>query len=190
LAAVGSLVVTTSSLAGSNTPPSANAQTINSLLALKSPGLLATSASVTLANASGATPTIAALTAAAAAAASSQQASQQSVSTIVGPSQNPTTGQSKLAKLENVIVAPRPLFDKTNTALVKLRRDIKMQKIKGWPTYKIDLIRSTLPVPPEANFGSIEDWLPNDDFIILYVMHAIHVLMGLVDDIIHFYYYY
>jgi hypothetical protein len=72
------------------------------------------------------------------------------------------------AKVDANIVATRPLFDKTNTTLIKLRRDIKMQKLKGWPTYKFDLIRSTLPVQPENNFG-LDDWLPNDDFIILHV---------------------
>jgi hypothetical protein len=63
----------------------------------------------------------------------------------------------------------RPLFDKPNAALIKLRRDIKMQKQKGWPNYKLDVIRSTLPIQPEANFGKDHDWLPNDDFVVLHV---------------------
>ena len=32
-------------------------------------------------------------------------------------------------KMDNIIMT-RPLFDKPNTALIKLRRDIKMQKLK------------------------------------------------------------
>ena len=64
----------------------------------------------------------------------------------------------------------RPLFDKSNTALIKLRRDIKMQKLKGWPNYKLDIIKSTLPIA--SDFGLFkDDWLPNDDFIILYVIY-------------------
>lgn len=79
-----------------------------------------------------------------------------------------TSSSSTTAKVDANIVQTRPLFDKPNATLVKLRRDVKMQKMKGWPTYKMDLIRSTLPVPHELSFG-IDDWLPNDDFIILYV---------------------
>lgn len=75
---------------------------------------------------------------------------------------------SAAAKVDANIVQTRPLFDKTNATLIKLRRDVKMQKMKGWPTYKIDLIRSTLPVPQEISLG-LDNWLPNDDFIILYV---------------------
>lgn len=85
-----------------------------------------------------------------------------------GSSASKTT-TSTTAKVDANIVQTRPLFDKPNATLVKLRRDVKMQKMRGWPTYKMDLIRSTLPVPTEFSFG-IEDWLPNDDFIILYVI--------------------
>lgn len=76
-------------------------------------------------------------------------------------------GVKALVKMENIII-PRPLFDKANTALIKLRRDIKMQKLKGWPTFKLEIIKSTLPIQPEFNFGK-DDWLPNDDYIILHV---------------------
>jgi hypothetical protein len=62
----------------------------------------------------------------------------------------------------------RPLFDKPNAALIKLRRDVKMQKLKGWTAYKLDVIRSTLPVQPEIVFSE-DDWLPNDDYTILHV---------------------
>ena len=64
---------------------------------------------------------------------------------------------------------PRLLFDKTNATLVKLRRDIKTQKLKGWPNYKLDVIKSTLPILVES--GAKEDltWLPNDDFVVLHV---------------------
>ena len=62
----------------------------------------------------------------------------------------------------------RPLFDKQNAALVKLRRDIKMQKLKGWSNYKLDVIKSTLPIQFDFSFSK-DDWLPNDDFVILYV---------------------
>lgn len=74
-------------------------------------------------------------------------------------------------KMENIII-PRLLFDKTNTALVKLRRDIKMQKLKGWPTFKLDVIKSTLPIQPEFNLGK-DDWLPNDDYVILHTLQVI-----------------
>ena len=47
---------------------------------------------------------------------------------------------------------PRPLFDKTNAALIKLRRDIKMQKLKGWPNYKFDVIKSTLSIQSELTY--------------------------------------
>ena len=50
---------------------------------------------------------------------------------------------NKTDKLENILM-PRPLFDKTNAALIKLRRDIKTQKLKGWPNYKLDVIKSSL----------------------------------------------
>lgn len=62
----------------------------------------------------------------------------------------------------------RPLFDKPNTALIKLRRDIKMLKLKGWTNYKLDIIKSNIPIQPALSFGK-EDWLPNDDFIVLHV---------------------
>jgi hypothetical protein len=63
----------------------------------------------------------------------------------------------------------RPLFDKPNTALIKLRRDIKMLKLKGWTNYKLDIIKSNIPIQPALSFGK-EDWLPNDDFIVLHVI--------------------
>ena len=70
---------------------------------------------------------------------------------------------------DNVLMT-RPLFDKPNAALIKLRRDVKMQKIKGWTAFKLDVIRSTLPVPPEISFSkAADDWLPNDDFTIMHV---------------------
>ena len=69
---------------------------------------------------------------------------------------------------------PKPLFDKPNTALIKLRRDIKMQKLKCWPNYfKFDIIKSTLPVDiPKSDFlkeDSAAIWLPNDDYVLLSV---------------------
>jgi hypothetical protein len=70
-------------------------------------------------------------------------------------------------KIDNILM-PRPLFDKTNNALLKLRRDIKMQKLKGWTNYKLDVIKSTLPIQQETILGK-DDWLPNDDFIVLHV---------------------
>ena len=81
----------------------------------------------------------------------------------------------KAAKMENIIMS-RPLFDKPNTALIKLRRDIKMQRCKGWTNYKLDVIKSTLPIQPEINtFGDHSDyhWLPNDDFIVLHTLQVI-----------------
>ncbi len=71
-------------------------------------------------------------------------------------------------KMDNIIMT-RPLFDKPNTALIKLRRDIKMQKLKGWTNYKLDVIKSTLPIQPEMGFSKDHDWLSNDDFVILHV---------------------
>lgn len=83
------------------------------------------------------------------------------------------TNMLKNVKMENAqnILMPRPLFDKTNTALIKLRRDIKMQKLKGWPNYKLDVIKSAIPLQPEITFGR-DDWLANDDFIVLHVKHS------------------
>jgi hypothetical protein len=82
--------------------------------------------------------------------------------------QAPIAMQSvKAVKMENILMT-RPLFDKPNTALIKLRRDIKMQRLKGWPNYKLDIIKSTLPIQPEYLLGK-DDWMPNDDFIILHV---------------------
>lgn len=89
-------------------------------------------------------------------------------SALAGQSAAAKAASSATAKVDANIVQTRPLFDKTNATLIKLRRDVKMQKMKGWPTYKIDLIRSTLPVQPEMAFG-LDQWWPNDDFIILYV---------------------
>ncbi len=76
---------------------------------------------------------------------------------------------TKPAKIDNVLM-PKPLFDKTNNSLFKLRRDIKMQKLKSWPNfYKYDIIKSTLPIEwPDSEFASYE-WLPNDDFVLLNV---------------------
>ena len=74
----------------------------------------------------------------------------------------------KTVKMENILM-PRPLFDKPNAALIKLRRDIKMQKLKGWPNYKLDMNKTSLPhLPAEITFGR-DDWLANDDFIVLHV---------------------
>ena len=70
--------------------------------------------------------------------------SQPLSSTIT--SSSTTSSSVKAVKMENIIMS-RPLFDKPNTALIKLRRDIKMQKIKGWTNYKSDVIKSTLPLP-------------------------------------------
>jgi hypothetical protein len=74
----------------------------------------------------------------------------------------------------NNILMPKPLFDKPNTALIKLRRDIKMQKLKNWPNYfKFDIIKSTLPIEiPKNDFikdDLLASWLPNDDYIFCYV---------------------
>lgn len=91
-----------------------------------------------------------------------------------GTIQTVTTPQSlKTVKMENIIM-PKPLFDKPNTAFFKLRRDIKMQKLKGWPNYyKYDVIKQTLPIEiPKNDFAkddSIANWLPNDDYILLSV---------------------
>ncbi len=70
---------------------------------------------------------------------------------------------------------PKLLFDKTNTALVKLRRDIKMQKLKGWPNYKLDVIKSTLPVHQQDLLSGKDEstWLPNDDFIVLHTLQVV-----------------
>ena len=76
---------------------------------------------------------------------------------------------NKIDKLENILM-PRPLFDKTNAALIKLRRDIKTQKLKGWPNYKLDVIKSSLSIQPDVKFNR-DDWLPNDDFIVLHVIY-------------------
>ena len=99
----------------------------------------------------------------------------QSVSTTLGSlSTSSTASSAKTVKMESIILS-RPLFDKPNAALIKLRRDIKMQKIKGWTNYKVDLIKTTLPVQHsdlidhQSDFG----WLPNDDFIILYTLQVI-----------------
>lgn len=89
--------------------------------------------------------------------------SSNSLSSIMATQSN----KLNTVKMENVLM-PRPLFDKTNAALIKLRRDIKMQKLKGWPNYKLDVIKSTLPIQSELTFNR-DDWLPNDDFIVLHV---------------------
>ena len=71
--------------------------------------------------------------------------------------------------MENILM-PRPLFDKPNATLIKLRRDIKMQKLKGWPNYKLDMNKTSLShLASEITFGSRDDWLANDDFIVLHV---------------------
>jgi hypothetical protein len=78
-------------------------------------------------------------------------------------------GSFKTVKVDNILV-PRPLFDKQNTALIKLRRDIKMQKLKGWPNYKLDMIKSNMSIQTFAEmFISKDDWTPNEDFVILHV---------------------
>jgi hypothetical protein len=78
-------------------------------------------------------------------------------------------GSFKTVKVDNILV-PRPLFDKQNTALIKLRRDIKMQKLKGWPNYKLDMIKSSMSMQTFVEmFASKDDWTPNEDFIILHV---------------------
>jgi hypothetical protein len=70
--------------------------------------------------------------------------------------------------MENILM-PKLLFDKPNTALVKLRRDIKTQKLKGWPNYKLEVIKSTLPLSMDVISKEDFNWLPNDDFIVLHV---------------------
>ena len=70
--------------------------------------------------------------------------------------------------MENILM-PKLLFDKTNTTLVKLRREIKMQKLKGWPNYKLDVIKSMLPIQSDLAGKEDHSWLPNDDFIVLHV---------------------
>lgn len=75
---------------------------------------------------------------------------------------------AKNVKMENVLM-PKLLFDKTNATLVKLRRDIKMQKLKGWPNYKLDVIKSTLPIQMDVVAKEDMTWLPNDDFVVLHV---------------------
>ena len=74
--------------------------------------------------------------------------------------------------MENILM-PRMLFDKSNTSLVKLRRDIKMQKLKGWPNYKLDVIKSTLPIQLDPLSKEDLSWHPNDDFIVLHVRFII-----------------
>ena len=74
---------------------------------------------------------------------------------------------SKMVKVENILMT-RPLFDKPSTALIKLRKDIKTQKLKGWPNYKLETTKS---VPSLANelYLKKDDWLIGDDFAILHV---------------------
>jgi hypothetical protein len=101
----------------------------------------------------------------------------QSTSTSLGGvlAASTTVSSAKALKMENIILS-RPLFDKPNTALIKLRRDIKMQKIKGWTNYKLDLIKSTLPIQhSDLTMHDQTDlaWLPNDDFIILHTLQVI-----------------
>ena len=74
---------------------------------------------------------------------------------------------SKMIKVENILMT-RPLFDKPSTALIKLRKDIKTQKLKGWPNYKLEATKS---VPSLANelYLKKDDWLIGDDFAILHV---------------------
>ena len=75
------------------------------------------------------------------------------------------------------ILMPKLLFDKPNTTLTKLRRDIKMQKLKGWPNYKLDVIKSTLPIQPDLVAREDMAWLPNDDFIVLHVKMKLIILI-------------
>lgn len=78
--------------------------------------------------------------------------------------------QSKNNKTDNILM-PKPLFERPNASLTKLRRDIKMQKLKGWPTfYKHEFIRSTLPVEMPDNDFTKNEWLPNDDYLLLKVI--------------------
>ena len=79
-----------------------------------------------------------------------------------------SSAYAKNVKMENVLM-PKLLFDKTNATLVKLRRDIKMQKLKGWPNYKLDVIKSTLPIQMDVVAKEDLTWLPNDDFVVLHV---------------------
>jgi E1A-binding protein p400 len=106
---------------------------------------------------------------------------QANISSVLTPNNSvnqlllPSTpnAMSKVAntKTENILMT-RPLFDKPNAALIKLRRDVKMQKLKGWPTFKIDVIKSTLPIQPEISFDR-DYWLPNDDFTILHTLQVV-----------------
>jgi hypothetical protein len=90
------------------------------------------------------------------------------------PSVNqPMIAAVKTTKIDNILM-PKPLFDKSNNSVFKLRRDIKMQKLKSWPNfYKYDIIKSTLPIDwPDLEFASFE-WLPNDDFVLLNVSNPL-----------------
>lgn len=165
------------------TPPSSTAQTINTLLAKSN---VVTPPSSSVSSTSAIISSIATVAASVSAVASGvspvatiptgalSASVNQTINTVVATTQQ--SSQSKMAKLDNIIIVPRPVFDKTNTALIKLRRDIKMQKLKGWPTYKLDLIRSTLPVQPEMNYA-LDDWMPNDDFLILFVIFSFNFLV-------------
>lgn len=121
------------------------------------------------------TPSIAALTTASVGPLTSINTNSQSISNILASTVTSTIA-SKAVKMENIILS-RPLFDKTNTALVKLRRDIKMQKLKGWANYKLDVIKSSLPAIQSElslyNHADYFSWMPNDDFVILHTLQVI-----------------
>lgn len=96
----------------------------------------------------------------------------------------PTARKQKQRKEEAPRV-PRSLFDRPNSALVKMRREMKLQKLKaGLGMHKQPLRPSTLPthLPPKPVMEQSEghlDWLIHEDWALLQVhvqacMHRDH----------------
>lgn len=72
---------------------------------------------------------------------------------------------------EETVYAPRSLFDRPSPALVKLRRDLKLQKFRGIvrppvPLPNLTLKTPTLPVRIEEAENTPE-WLVHEDWLIL-----------------------
>ena len=95
----------------------------------------------------------------------------------------PTARKQKQRKEEAPRV-PRSLFDRPNSALVKMRREMKMQKLKaGLGMHKQPMRPSTLPthLPPKPIMEQSEghlDWLIHEDWALLQV--HVHAYKGMV----------
>lgn len=82
----------------------------------------------------------------------------------------------KIRHREESIYAPRSLFDRPSAALLKMRRDIKLQKFRGMPG---GIVRPAVPIPglkqqttvkTTAETEHVPDWLIYEDMVLLQVI--------------------